>query len=69
MIDMTCGTVVLLPGLMNDERLFNCQAEGLKQEAQRPFEVIIPRRTQALIVWSFAIPVLETEKSPQYLHN
>ena len=62
MIGMTCGTVFLLPGMMNDERLFTCQAEGLKQEEQRPCEVIIPRRTQALIVWSFAIPVLETKK-------
>ena len=52
---MTCGTVVLLPGMMCDERLFAYQAEGLKQEAQRSLEVIIPRLDGAESVQGLAL--------------
>jgi len=64
MSDMTCGTVVLLPGMMCDERLFAFQAEWLKQEASGPFDVIIPRLEHAESVQGLAASILaETPSS------
>ena len=62
---MTCGTVVLLPGMMCDERLFAYQAEGLKQEAQRSLEVIIPRLDGAESVQGLAFKIL-AETPPSF---
>lgn len=62
---MTCGTVVLLPGMMCDERLFAYQAEGLRQEAQRSFEVIIPRLDSAESVQGLADKIL-AETPPSF---
>ena len=58
MTDITCDTIVLLPGMMCDERLFACQAEDLKQEEQRPIEVIIPRLDNAKSIQGLASKVL-----------
>ena len=64
MSDMTCGTVVLLPGMMCDERLFAFQAERLKQEPSGPFHVIIPRLDHAETVQGLAASILaETPSS------
>ena len=64
MSDMTCGTVVLLPGMMCDERLFAFQAERLKQEPSGPFHVIIPRLDHAESVQGLAASILaETPSS------
>ena len=62
---MTCRTVVLLPGMMCDERLFAYQAEGLMQEAQRSFEVIIPRIDSAESVQGLADKIL-AETPPSF---
>ena len=65
MTDITCGTIVLVPGMMCDERLFACQAEGLKQEAQRTFEVIIPRLDSAASIQGLASKIL-AETPPSF---
>lgn len=62
---MTCGTVVLLPGMMCDERLFAYQAEGLKQEAKRSLEVIIPRLDSEESIQSLAGKIL-AETPPSF---
>ena len=62
---MTCGTVVLLSGMMCNERLFTYQAEGLRQEAQRSFEVIIPRLDSAESIQGLANKIL-AETPPSF---
>ena len=62
---MTCGTIVFLPGMMCDERLFAYQAEGLRQEAQRSLGVIIPRLDGAESVQGLAFKIL-AETPPSF---
>ena len=64
MSDLTSGTIVLLPGMMCDERLFAFQAEWLWQEAHRPFNVIVPRLDSANSIQGLADKILaETPSS------
>ena len=64
MSDLTSGTIVLLPGMMCDERLFAFQAEWLRQEAHRSFNVIVPRLDSANSIQGLADKILaETPSS------
>lgn len=64
MTELNRSTVVLLPGMMCDERLFALQAEWLQQEAHKPFNVIIPRLDRANSVQGLADKILaETPSS------
>lgn len=58
MTELNRSTVVLLPGMMCDERLFALQAEWLQQEAHKPFNVIIPRLDNANSIQGLADKIL-----------